>query len=186
MKLLHVLFAFLIPAVLPGCAPSSRSASEAELASFSDPGFDMLNNFHRVSAVLYRSGHVVKADMPTIKGAGIKTIVSLEDYKSTPTGAKDEEAWAKAKGLSFIWVPMSPKDKPTNAQMKQALALLVDQANQPVLVHCHKGSDRTGLVVAAYRMTQEHWTEDAALTETHTYGHGDFLAWWDDVLDSFN
>ena len=39
-----------------------------------------------------------------------------------------------------------------------------------VLVHCHAGSQRTGGVVACYRMLFEGWSFDRALEEMEHYG----------------
>ena len=85
----------------------------------------------------------------------------------------------------FVWLPMSNKKRPKAARIMEALGYMTDATKAPVLLHCRKGSDRTGLTVAAYRMTHDHWTEEQALEETHLYGHGAYLSWWDDVLDEF-
>jgi len=44
-----------------------------------------------------------------------------------------------------------------------------------VFVHCRRGKDRTGVVIACYRMRAEGWTAEQALGEAKQHG----LAWWE-------
>lgn len=50
---------------------------------------------------------------------------------------------------------------------------MVDPANQPVFVHCRHGQDRTGIVVAAYRMKVDKWSLPDAETEMQAFGFND-------------
>ncbi|HUV86117.1 MAG TPA: hypothetical protein VMX79_03305, partial [bacterium] len=51
-------------------------------------------------------------------------------------------------------------------------------ARRPVFVHCHAGVDRTGFVVAAYRVKVEGWTPEKAYEEMARLGFHSFLFWW--------
>ena len=42
--------------------------------------------------------------------------------------------------------------------------------NWPVFVHCQRGADRTGVVIAAYRISHEKWTDEQAITEAKRFG----------------
>lgn len=42
--------------------------------------------------------------------------------------------------------------------------------NQPILIHCLDGKNRTGVACAAYRMAVDGWTLDEALEEMAAYG----------------
>jgi Tyrosine phosphatase family len=44
-----------------------------------------------------------------------------------------------------------------------------------VLVHCEHGQDRTGLVIAAYRVRKCGWTKEAAMAEALTLGYRKYL-----------
>jgi len=48
---------------------------------------------------------------------------------------------------------------------------------QPVLVHCQHGSDRTGTMVAIYRITQDGWTKAQAIDEMVNGGFGFHPMW---------
>ena len=78
---------------------------------------------------------------------------------------------------------MSNIFKPTVATVLAALQTL-DAAPKPVFVHCMKGQDRTGVVIAAYRIRRQGWTFDQAYQEMLSYGHkpGGFLGDWKTVL----
>ena len=39
-----------------------------------------------------------------------------------------------------------------------------------MFIHCKRGSDRTGTVVACYRISKEGWTDERAITEARQYG----------------
>lgn len=126
-----------------------------------------LPNFAKVSDALYRSGQPTYAGMAQIEAAGIKSILKLND--NTPS----ESNWAQQDGIGFNYMLMPTKQSPSYDQIDQALAFINDPANQPVLVHCHLGHDRTGAVVAAYRVTVQGWSVDKAAAEATQMGYSD-------------
>lgn len=68
-------------------------------------------------------------------------------------------------------------DDLTVADLVNALRVLHD-APKPVLVHCWHGSDRTGAVVAAYRIVFQDWTPAAAADEFQHGGFGYHERWF--------
>jgi tyrosine-protein phosphatase SIW14 len=59
---------------------------------------------------------------------------------------------------------------PTQEQISKILGILEDADSWPVFVHCRRGADRTGTVLASYRITHDHWGNRKALDEAETYG----------------
>jgi hypothetical protein len=47
----------------------------------------------------------------------------------------------------------------------EALKILTDPAMRPIAVHCQHGADRTGALVALYRMVVQGWSKEDALAE---------------------
>jgi protein tyrosine/serine phosphatase len=47
---------------------------------------------------------------------------------------------------------------------------MADRANHPVLVHCAKGRERTGVLAAVYRITFHGWSAEQAIREAHAHG----------------
>ena len=57
--------------------------------------------------------------------------------------------------------------------------------NQPVFVHCKRGSDRTGTVIAVYRMRNDGWTDDEAIKEAKKFGFGWWQFWMKDYIEDY-
>ena len=122
-----------------------------------------LDNCYRVSADLYRSEQPAQSDLPALKILGIRSVVSL--YLFFPDSRAFEQA-----GFRLFQHRMAAGSL-TEEDLRQVLALIRD-APKPVLVHCWQGSDRTGAVVAAYRIAFQGWTQDQAIDELVNGGFG--------------
>jgi len=75
--------------------------------------------------------------------------------------------------MKAIAVPIEMSRNGLQEKFDRVLALMADPANQPVYVHCRHGQDRTGIVVAAYRMKQQGWSLADAEAEMQAYGFND-------------
>lgn len=126
-----------------------------------------LPNFHQINEHLFRGGQPHRGGMMILSGMGIKTIINLCGEGET---SSSEEAEAKSSGLRYFNVPMSSWGRPSDEQVERVMALIDDQRNWPVMVHCRRGSDRTGAIIAVYRIQHEGWTAGQAITEAKKYG----------------
>jgi len=129
-----------------------------------------LPNFYRVNERLYRGGQPKKGGIKKLSELGIKTIINL---RGAGDGTRAEEAEAKAAGLSYFNIPMPGLSRPTHEQVSRVLAIIENEKNWPVFIHCKRGSDRTGTVVAVYRIRQYEWTAREAMSEAKRHG----LSW---------
>ncbi len=124
-----------------------------------------IENFGRVNERLYRGAQPDQMGMETLARMGIKTIINLRMPDDVwPT----EEAKARAMGITYTNVPMSGWRRPTDEQIAKVL-LLVETAASPVFIHCKRGRDRTGTVIACYRIQHDQWTDGDALLEAKQY-----------------
>ena len=98
---------------------------------------------------------------------GVRTVLNLRYER--PQVAAEEKA-AEAAGLRFFSVPMYGLLRPTDEQITDALAIIHDPDNWPVFVHCVRGADRTGVVVACYRIEHAKWTAERAIQEARALG----------------
>ena len=141
-----------------------------------------IRNFHEVTDTFFRSGRLETRDFDALEDLGVKTILSLESDGRRSSAIRQEEQLAADHGITFLRVPMHETHKPTLEQINAALALVTDTDNQPILVHCYHGQDRTGIVAAAYRIRYQDWSIADATAELKELGHAPALYWWDDVL----
>ena len=123
-------------------------------------------NFHQVNEHVFRGGQPTAAGWQGLAKLGIKTVV---DLRRTDEHSTDEEAKAvAAAGLNYVNVPMKGVVAPTDEQITKVLALL--DSTDPVFVHCHRGADRTGTVIACYRIAHDGWEPRRALNEAKSIG----------------
>ena len=54
--------------------------------------------------------------------------------------------------------------------MREILALFEDPSAGPVFIHCRRGADRTGTLVACYRIAHDGWGNRKALQEARFLG----------------
>src|SRR5205085_11945845 len=81
-----------------------------------------------------------------------------------------EKQWTQAAGLRYFNVPLKGYGRPTDAQVQEVLTLIEAVENQPVFLHCKRGKDRTGTIVACYRIAHDQWKNDKALAEAKGIG----------------
>jgi protein tyrosine/serine phosphatase len=122
-----------------------------------------LRNLFRVSDELYRSEQPKTSDIPALRSLGIRSIISLRTFHSD---SKEFEQ----QGIVMYSCPMQAGSV-TTTNLVVALRIL-RIAPKPVLVHCLHGSDRTGLVIAAYRMIWQNWTAEKAIQGLREGGYG--------------
>jgi uncharacterized protein (TIGR01244 family) len=128
-----------------------------------------LPNFHRINENLYRGGQPKTGGLKKLADLGIKTIINLRG-ESDETLAEGREA--KSLGMEYLNVPMSTAGRPTDEQVRRVFEILEEKEKTPVFVHCRRGSDRTGAIIAIYRIKRDGWTAERAIEEANRYGLG--------------
>jgi hypothetical protein len=121
---------------------------------------------------IYRSGqiseHVIRK---TIEQNHIGVIINLSG-EETPDGNAELSA-AKDLGVKEVPLHLGGDGLGDPSMYPKALAQIV-QANREgkaVLVHCQSGAQRTGGVIATYRILVEGQTPEQAFAEMKDYGH---------------
>lgn len=133
-------------------------------ASSSVPG---IRNFGQINQNVYRGAQPTDDGVRYLAKIGVKVLLDLRGPGERSTS---EEQLAAALGMRYVNVPMSGLIPPTAAETDAVLALLENPANGPVFVHCRRGADRTGAVIAAYRIEHDGWNSDRALKEAVSWG----------------
>jgi tyrosine-protein phosphatase SIW14 len=127
----------------------------------------VLPNFHQVNEHLYRGAQPQSEGMRALAAQGIKTIINL---RGEDEGTRAEEKQASAAGLRYFNVPMQGLSRPKDEQVERVLAIINDSQNWPVFIHCNHGKDRTGTIIACYRISHDGWTAEQAKAEARHYG----------------
>jgi tyrosine-protein phosphatase SIW14 len=156
-------------------APIAAKGGAADVASTA-PVIDIskihIDNFGRVDSTYFRGAQPEGHDYADLAALGVKTIINL----TSDDAEANEQAMASQAGLKYVQIPMTTHEPPTSAQLAEFLKIVNDPASQPVYVHCVGGRHRTGVMTAAYRITQDGWTADQAFKEMKQYKFGaDFL-----------
>jgi tyrosine-protein phosphatase SIW14 len=131
-----------------------------------EPSAPGVSNFHQVDDHLYRGAQPLPQGFQSLAKLGIRTVVDLRRQHSIA----DEAAAVRAAGMRYINLPMSGYRNPTDAEITKILALVQSISDGPVFIHCRRGADRTGTVVACYRIAHDHWTNQKAIAEAESLG----------------
>jgi protein tyrosine/serine phosphatase len=156
---------WLVAAALPFIL--SISLAQAQGNEGKAPHYDELPNFQPVGDRLFRGGQPKPGGYARLARLGVKTVVNLRDDDEH---ARAEGEEARAAGLRYYNVPLGRLGRPSDAEVERVLQLIDAPENEPVFVHCHRGADRTGVVVAIYRMRHDGWTAERAQAEANHFG----------------
>lgn len=127
-------------------------------------------NFHQVSDRVYRSAQPTDEGWKSLAKIGVKTIVDLRCQNEHSAEAEAQKV--EAAGMRYVNIPWRGRVAPSDEDISKALALMNSSAAGPVLVHCKRGADRTGTLIAVYRIIHDHWQNDRALKEAESCGMG--------------
>jgi tyrosine-protein phosphatase SIW14 len=122
-----------------------------------------LKNWYKVDADVYRSEQPTRKGFKEIRDKGIKTVINLRYGYS-------EAALVEGLDLVLIEIGMTAWEFTDNDILRALKA--IESAPKPVLIHCQHGSDRTGVVVAMYRIVFLNWPKEEALAEMKRGGFG--------------
>ena len=149
--------------------PATRPAAWAEAIALPN-----LPNLHRVSPGLYRGAQPSQAGFADLKALGVRTVVNLRLFGSDRQEAREA-------GLEYVHIAAEAWDADED-EVVEFLKIVTDPARGPVFVHCTHGADRTGLMVAIYRIVVQHWPKDEAVREMTEGGFG-FHPFWDELVE---
>lgn len=132
-------------------------------------------NFHRVADKLYRSGQ------PDIEGFreladqyGIRTIISLRSVARDDLLLAGSGLHLRLRRFPLHAYAVAHEQDNVVAALR---AIRTGVRDGPTLVHCEHGSDRTGLIVALYRILYQGWSKKQALHETRAKAFGFHTIW---------
>ena len=158
-----VLSAMLFSAVQTARAQTSDQSSEK---------LQGLPNWGRVTDTLYRGGQPASAGFKALQQMGVGIVVNFRDEHGE---IASEQREVEALGLKYVSIPWSGSDEPSDAQVVQFLDLVRTNPTAKIFVHCKRGADRTGVMVAAYRIAMQHKAVSDAVLEMHQFHYDHFF-----------
>lgn len=150
--------------LLLSLAATQQVAAAQQDVEQRNPG---LPNFHKVGEHLYRGAQPKAGGIARLAELGFNTVINL---RGDDDRAQAEGDAVKSAGMRYFHVPFKRLGAPTDAQIQRVLALINDAANGKVFLHCQRGADRTGTVIAVYHITHDDWTGEQAQQEADKYG----------------
>lgn len=172
-------FSALVVAVLglAACGTSNGEIEEnttgegARPASWAEPieGLPGLPNFFKVSEILYRGAQPEDEGFAELKKLGIRTVVNFRSLHS-------DRSECEKNGLDYVKITAQAWEAEQD-EVVDFLRNVADEERQPVFVHCQHGADRTGMMVAVYRIVEQGWSKEDAIREMTDGGYGHHSIW---------
>lgn len=125
-------------------------------------------NFHIAAKGVWRSSQPNKESLSRMKEHGLKSVINLRSNEITH---RWEKKLANKLELNYYHFPMDARAKQYENILKKILIIMHDPIKQPLLIHCLSGKDRTGLLVALYRLRYDLATLDEVHQEMLMYGY---------------
>ena len=146
------------------------------------------SNFATVAGRCYRSAQPGPMFLENLKRTyGVRSIINLRDENLEDAWYREEKQAAQRLGLNLVDAGLCGLEQ-TPAEDFRKVVKLIDEAPEPILIHCASGSDRTGLASAIFLLIHTDTPFDQARKQLHLrYGHFPWTkkACLDRTLDSY-
>ncbi len=174
-QLQKIVIVVCIAVIAPSCVSTENkcesSCTPEQAVLIEKPG---LSNFHKVTDDLYRGAQPTAAGIAELKRMGIKTILNLRALHSDKDLIGNTQIGYEHISLQAWGIK--------EEDIIKFLKIVTDKEKTPVFVHCHRGADRTGFMVATYRVVVCRWSKEAAIDEM-THGGYEFNPLWQNLVN---
>ncbi|HYU47149.1 MAG TPA: dual specificity protein phosphatase family protein [Terriglobales bacterium] len=130
-----------------------------------------VGNFGEVTPTLFRGAQPSHEGFEALAKMGIDIVV---DARGDRTDGEGKEVGRL--GMQYVAIPWHCPF-PNDDVHVRFLKLLQENPKKRVFVHCRLGDDRTGMMIAAYRMAAQGWTADEAMNEMQQFGFSSVHHW---------
>jgi len=128
-----------------------------------------VKNLYVIEDGFYRGSQPSAQGFQELQDLGVRTVLDL-------SVSKGDAVYVPGGSLKLVHIPMSAWELHDDLVL-QALRVMVDPANRPLMVHCKHGADRTGALVALYRIVVQGWTKQKAVAEMSQGGFNHSELW---------
>ena len=128
-----------------------------------------VNNLYLIEDGFYRGSQPTAQGFQELQDLGVRTVLNL-------AGGGGDAVYVPGGPLKLVHIPMTAFEL-RDDRVLQALRVMVDPANRPLMIHCKQGADRTGALVALYRIVVQGWTKQKAVLEMSEGGYNHSELW---------
>jgi uncharacterized protein (TIGR01244 family) len=132
------------------------------------PSVPGITNLARLETTVACAGTTKPEAVPAIKQMGFKTIINMREPTESGADIDVEAAAAKAAGITFVSIPMSPSS-PDPAVADKFLQVITTPGNEPAYIHCSGGA-RAASMWLIKRLVVDRWDTDRAVAEATALG----------------
>lgn len=141
-----------------------------------------LPRFQQVSERLFRGSQPRAGGIRRLAELGINTIINMRGENQL---TRSDEAEARALGLNYFNVPLPIWGRPDDERVKRVMAIIAAPESGRIFAHCRDGVDRTGMIMALYRMSVEGWKPRDALAEAGRRGMRRIQYWMRGYVEDY-
>ncbi len=121
---------------------------------------------------IYRAGRLTpRTTERVVREHQIRTIIDLGAYTGDPVATRVAEQTARALGVRRVVFTLEGDGTGDPQQYAEALRIMADPANQPVLIHCAAGAQRTSVCIMLYRRIFQGVPLERSLGEAMEHRH---------------
>ena len=165
-------------------APRSESGTHSALDPAHPPAKRIslagVGNAGEVTPTLLRGAQPSAEGFRALAKMGVAIDV---DLRFEGNRAAEKETATRA-GMQYVALPWSCH-YPSDATTQKFLSVIRENSGKKVFVHCQHGVDRTGMMIAAYRMAEQNWTPEQARREMIAYGFDQVHRTWCGALNGY-
>jgi len=174
------------------------------LSSYAVAADTTILHFSKVNDSLYRGGRPKPADLSYLQSLNVRTVINLQGGDLNNPRYREFMKWwepgeladaiaaemnlSESLGLLFYSKPLDaidPVSDEEDRRIDEILAIMSDPAAQPVYVHCEHGVDRTGLIIALYKVKYMGMSPDDAYDDWRASGHKGVGTFFTGHLDQY-
>lgn len=147
-----------------------------------------MKNFHQFDQTFYRSSRILSdKQLEKLAQEGFTKVINLQKNFTQEKFYNGRESQIKEKyGIEIIHFPMHWYFAPSHKQLMEVFDYLKNHQGEKLLVHCKHGKDRTGMVVAYYKVRLGLSPIEDAIKEMLSFGfHKKWFFWWIPRLEKY-
>ena len=131
-----------------------------------------VSNAGNVNGTLYRGAQPHDSSYADLQKLGMNIVVDLRGESGEVSAEKKA---VESLGMKFVSLPWNGSGLPSHDEILTFFTLLRDNPDKKIFLHCAQGADRTGVMVALYRIAVDHWTPEQAIAEMHEFHYHSFM-----------